>query len=354
MTVMDRSFRDDSDGNSSSDGSDKAAPKDFMRSLPGTAGKRTRKARRVFDPSDNNMPKSKLGKRQAMLLPMPQVTVALGRPPKIPRQDPPSSPSASNKSSPEKTPQKDYIPVSPPNSTPSTTPTKQVGGCVICLKDTSSKTLRLINCKMKNCTNQVHPLCLRTMPDITAEAPMKHALKWRCLQCRKCTICTKKRDLKMYPNEWMVVCSACDETFHATCHSPALLRKPTSKWNCYRCTVDRAVAAGCKTVVYADAPPLIIDMPKEPEPVVVDEENKAIPDEIGDVVEWTASDLATYFKDKGFHDEAKIMEEQEVDGKSLLLMSRLDVLRGLKLKLGPALRMYTNHVQPMKEIFFKV
>jgi len=79
-----------------------------------------------------------------------------------------------------------------------------------------------------------------------------------------------------------------------------------------------------------------------------------VADEIGDVVEWSSTDLATYFRDKGFGDEAAIMEEQEVDGKSLLLMSRFDILRGLNLKLGPALRMYTNHVQPMKQIFFKV
>jgi hypothetical protein len=85
---------------------------------------------------------------------------------------------------------------------------------------------------------------------------------------------------------------------------------------------------------------------------VVEDENMAVPDEIGDVVEWTASDLATYFKDKGFEEEAKVMEEQEIDGKSLLLMSRLDILKGLKIKLGPALRMYTNHVQPMKKLYF--
>lgn len=93
---------------------------------------------------------------------------------------------------------------------------------------------------------------------------------------------------------------------------------------------------------------------EEVPPPVIDTENAAVSDEIGDVVEWSATDLSTYFKDKGFEEEAKIMENQEVDGKSLLLMSRLDVLKGLKLKLGPALRMYTNHVQPMKQIYFKV
>jgi hypothetical protein len=39
---------------------------------------------------------------------------------------------------------------------------------------------------------------------------------------------------------------------------------------------------------------------------------------------------------------------QDVDGKSLLLMKRMDVLRGLKLKLGPALKIYNNHVIRMQ------
>jgi PHD-finger len=65
-----------------------------------------------------------------------------------------------------------------------------------------------------------------------------------------------------YPNEWMVVCQVCDETFHAQCHSPALVRKPVGKWICYRCTVDKALAIGCNTIVYPDAPPLIIELPK--------------------------------------------------------------------------------------------
>jgi len=60
----------------------------------------------------------------------------------------------------------------------------------------------------------------------------------------------------------MVVCQLCDETFHAQCHSPALMRKPVGKWLCYRCTIDKALAVGCKTVVYPDAPPLTIDLPK--------------------------------------------------------------------------------------------
>nr|XP_044994553.1 sterile alpha motif domain-containing protein 13 isoform X3 [Jaculus jaculus] len=40
--------------------------------------------------------------------------------------------------------------------------------------------------------------------------------------------------------------------------------------------------------------------------------------------------------------------EKEIDGKSLLLMTRNDVLTGLQLKLGPALKIYEYHVKPLQ------
>lgn len=39
---------------------------------------------------------------------------------------------------------------------------------------------------------------------------------------------------------------------------------------------------------------------------------------------------------------------QEIDGKSLLLMTRNDVLTGLSIKLGPALKIYEYHVKPLQ------
>jgi len=102
------------------------------------------KARQVFDPSDNNIPKSKLAKR------------AYGMQPQPPQLQRPKAGSLQG-SSPEKTPQKDPNSGGPssPLSTPSSTPTKlEAGGCVICKSDISSKSHRLIGCKMKNCENQ--------------------------------------------------------------------------------------------------------------------------------------------------------------------------------------------------------
>jgi hypothetical protein len=115
------------------------------------------KARQVFDPSDNNIPKSKLAKR-TFLLQSQSPSSQTQRSNKPSKNDLLASPSMSSKSSPEKTPQKDQAypgGSNSPLSTPSSTPTKfEVGGCVICKKNISNKTQRLVGCKMKNCENQ--------------------------------------------------------------------------------------------------------------------------------------------------------------------------------------------------------
>jgi hypothetical protein len=49
-----------------------------------------------------------------------------------------------------------------------------------------------------------------------------------------------------------VVCHCCDDSFHASCHAPALLKRPTHKWLCYACTVKKALAVGQSMVTYGD------------------------------------------------------------------------------------------------------
>ncbi|XP_069497706.1 sterile alpha motif domain-containing protein 13 isoform X3 [Ambystoma mexicanum] len=67
-----------------------------------------------------------------------------------------------------------------------------------------------------------------------------------------------------------------------------------------------------------------------------------------DLVDWAVADVYSYFKAAGFEEQARAFQEQEIDGKSLLLMTRNDVLTGLALKLGPALKIYEYHVKPMQ------
>uniref|UniRef100_UPI00398E4E93 sterile alpha motif domain-containing protein 13 n=1 Tax=Pristiophorus japonicus TaxID=55135 RepID=UPI00398E4E93 len=67
-----------------------------------------------------------------------------------------------------------------------------------------------------------------------------------------------------------------------------------------------------------------------------------------DPAEWTILDVFSYFKQAGFEDQAVAFQEQEIDGKSLLLMKRSDVLTGLSIKLGPALKIYEYHVKALQ------
>nr|XP_021503664.1 sterile alpha motif domain-containing protein 13 [Meriones unguiculatus] len=67
-----------------------------------------------------------------------------------------------------------------------------------------------------------------------------------------------------------------------------------------------------------------------------------------DPADWAVMDVVDYFRTAGFEEQASVFQEQEIDGKSLLLMTRNDVLTGLQLKLGPALKIYEYHVKPLQ------
>lgn len=57
---------------------------------------------------------------------------------------------------------------------------------------------------------------------------------------------------------------------------------------------------------------------------------------------WTAKDVETFIREIGFPEQAPLFSEQMIDGKSLLLLSRTDVLKNLSMKLGPALKIYAH------------
>ncbi|MFT7802581.1 atherin-like [Arapaima gigas] len=70
-------------------------------------------------------------------------------------------------------------------------------------------------------------------------------------------------------------------------------------------------------------------------------------------VEWTVSDVVSYFVAAGFPEQAAAFRTQEIDGKSLLLMQRNDVLTGLSIRLGPALKIYERHVKVLQRTHFQ-
>ncbi|XP_033827193.1 sterile alpha motif domain containing 1a [Periophthalmus magnuspinnatus] len=70
------------------------------------------------------------------------------------------------------------------------------------------------------------------------------------------------------------------------------------------------------------------------------------------LLQWTVADVASYFSDAGFPEQAMAFRTQEIDGKSLLLMQRSDVLTGLSIRLGPALKIYERHVKVLQRTHF--
>lgn len=57
---------------------------------------------------------------------------------------------------------------------------------------------------------------------------------------------------------------------------------------------------------------------------------------------WTVEDVGDFIKFIGFPKEAENFVSNQIDGKSLLLLTRQDVLTGFKMKLGPALKIYAH------------
>jgi hypothetical protein len=63
---------------------------------------------------------------------------------------------------------------------------------------------------------------------------------------------------------------------------------------------------------------------------------------------WSVEEVESFFSSSGFRTEGSVFREQEIDGKSLLLLKREDVLKGLPgIKVGPALKIFSfiNHLQ---------
>lgn len=201
---------------------------------------------------------------------------------------------------------------------------------------------------------------------------------WQCIECKTCYVCDDSGD-----GDSMLFCDACDKGYHMKCHVPHVEQKPKGKWVCGQCVSEsgnsleqpmefeisnseesRASSPSttgiCLEPMEASGPsclPTPCDSPVQPDPeekeIGREDESISLPmlrDFQGpypDAANWTIDDVVNFFKSAGFVSQAEAFREQEIDGKSLLLMKRSDVLTGLSLKLGPALKMYT-HVQNLQ------
>lgn len=210
---------------------------------------------------------------------------------------------------------------------------------------------------------------------------------------RTCKICTKM--LEGMPS---VICIVCDDGYHCYCHEPRVgktTRKST--WKCINCRPESAPTSTAQTTpqqtpsaetsrrssinkseqqseeefggfesdnkkatngksngieeeLEADDDDeghiidgnMKIDLAKAKALLNISHNTMPNMDTVPDCAAWECNEVYDYFY-KFFPTEAHIFKEQEIDGTSLMLMTRSDMLK-FNLKLGPALNIYRHIV----------
>ncbi|RZF48778.1 hypothetical protein LSTR_LSTR008127 [Laodelphax striatellus] len=262
---------------------------------------------------------------------------------------------------------------------------------------------RLISCS--DCTgSRAHLSCVDSS-EYVGSARGRNNL-WQCLQCKRCSVCDKTNQKGL-----LAACSKCGDGYHYVCHNPQIPinYQNLNKWKCMYCfeknitQEDRPIKKEeppepAKDVEMKELPPVIVSTKKPvisvppviptpspanpiivtaiktPETILTDHvkgagavngflanervsglnacftdpyEGYPIDDSIPDASEWSPDDVCRYFQQYFDGQLVKVFKEQEIDGKSLLLMKRSDVLTGLCIKLGPALKLY-RHVKQLQ------
>uniref|UniRef100_A0A336MLA6 CSON001710 protein n=1 Tax=Culicoides sonorensis TaxID=179676 RepID=A0A336MLA6_CULSO len=207
-----------------------------------------------------------------------------------------------------------------------------------------------------------------------------------------CAFC--QLDIKKNDSEPHTTCNTCSETYHNACHDPKIgkgVRR--AGWQCSKCRprlkddikerkstsssqtpsrvvspvtsttelqseedneftgfndtdIDESKKSGVKDEAkfrsgnVGDVPQINIEKAKKlfKSPY----NNAPNSDTIPDVSSWTFNQIHDYFA-KLFPKEAYIFKDQEIDGTSLLLMTRSDMFK-FNMKLGPALNIYRHIV----------
>lgn len=254
-------------------------------------GVRRKRAKKVFDPSDNNVPTRKRGR-------------PLG---------------STNKS-------KEVPPVAVKVDS-------LVAVCSICNNPVNSRRglfEKFLTCA--TCGYKAHSSCLGIGD--------KFFPYWQCMQCKVCPHCMQSGEF-----EPLVICWGCGDGWHPYCHSPEVIDKTNgTKWHCFRCVsgkLKNGVNGLSNTSPHASPMPdaSASSYPASASVTSCDSDDQ-VDECIPDASEWTVDQVSSYFSGQGYPEEAAIFKLNEIDGASLLLMKRSDVLLGLQLKLGPALKLY--------------
>jgi len=70
--------------------------------------------------------------------------------------------------------------------------------------------------------------------------------------------------------------------------------------------------------------------------------NGAVSSERQRILAWNVDDVASHVRFLGCADQAKIFIDQQIDGEAFLLLNQSDIVNILKIKLGPALKIYNT------------
>jgi len=233
--------------------------------------------------------------------------------------------------------------------------------CILCKYYTvivNGVTSKMLVCS--ECNKNVHAKCLGFDQEVLPRVPES---EWKCPDCRPCSVCKLVQD-----QDTLLLCCECDTTFHRTCLNTVIESADNEQqWVCDVCRSNHS----------AEPTPSgkIQDIPEESKSTITTPSFPSVPNlgpwifgtrqlelkgppfqlnqtpvpdpSIPDAAVWTPQDVQDYFSKIGFEEQAALLRQHEIDGASLLLMKRNDVVRNMGLKLGPAVKIY-NHIRRLQ------
>ncbi|XP_026751095.1 histone-lysine N-methyltransferase 2D-like [Galleria mellonella] len=295
-------------------------------------GERRKMAKKVFDPSDNNVPSKRKRGRPVGSLNKSTIKKRLlgaGNHQKTDKEGTPLSESQlSADGSADELEQDEPI------------PHETSGGvCSVChIQKSRGSNDRLVECR--DCNNKAHLSCLQSGSGILKPRPDN---TWQCPHCKTCVICCETNDAGI-----LTVCSICSDAYHALCHTPRIPErlKAWDQWECNNCLKSRPIIVGSPAIIpnieYESRNSSTIDpflKPHELDRAQSKLGDVPIDPSIPDITNWTTEDVYEYFVEH-FPEAAPILKEQEFDGQALSMARRADIVRGLGLPLGPGLALY--------------
>ncbi|XP_046960463.1 histone acetyltransferase KAT6B-like [Vanessa cardui] len=292
-------------------------------------GERRKMAKKVFDPSDNNVPSKRKRGRPIGSLNKSTIKKRLMIAGKDKEDTPLSESQQSMDGSGDDMEHDEPI------------PHETSGGvCSVCLvQKPRGSNDRLVECR--DCNNKAHLSCLQSGSGILKPRPDN---TWQCPHCKTCVVCCETNDAGI-----LTVCSICSDAYHALCHSPRIPErlKAWDQWECNNCLESRPTVVGSPTIhpnnIDYSTKTTTLDpflKPHELDRVQTKlSENVPIDVSIPDISNWNVDNVYDYFLEH-FPEAAPILREQEFDGQALSMACRADIVRGLGLPLGPALALY--------------